>query len=390
MSFIFGTPISQSSTLSGTLLSAPRANRLYAFNGFSSFLTRLAYLQAFVLPLLFSLPFHHTLDLYVSVGTSIILIILTEASVLIPIFNNRFLISPATFQPTAVLLTMWDLKLNLLSIIISRYLISWLILTRLPTTTSSTCLRGSVFTLQKVIAFVLAGLTSRPTYLIFSARVLASISAFTRDSSAIFPYTIMATLSVYKYLDLCPIIIGLNRRLNRTGDIGEPCASLLSRCILFPFTYPFLGWTVLLLIKLTASLTMFLGTPLSQRTLYIQSFFAALKAPLMFIYTSVFYVLWLFLPSCFISKSAIILRATSVVDLPGMPPAWFSLNYLFISLVSPSHLARALLSPLLVIGSSAISLYPFAILKSLPSLGIRTSFISLIEALPSLRSLLTR
>jgi len=110
----------------------------------------------------------------------------------------------------------------------------------------------------------------------------------------------------------------------------------------------------------------------------------------MFIYTSVFYVLWLFLPSCFISKSAIILRATSVVDLPGMPPAWFSLNYLFISLVSPSHLARALLSPLLVIGSSAISLYPFAILKSLPSLGIRTSFISLIEALPSLRSLLTR
>jgi len=110
----------------------------------------------------------------------------------------------------------------------------------------------------------------------------------------------------------------------------------------------------------------------------------------MSMYTSVFYILWLFLPSYFIFKLAIILRATSVVDLPGMPPAWFSLNHPFVSLVSPSYLARALLSPLLVIRSSATSLYPFAVLKSLLSLGIRTSSMSLIEALPSLRSLLTR
>ena len=390
MSSIFRTPISQSSTLSRTLLSALRANCLHTFNSFSSSLTRLAYLQAFVLPLLFSLPFYYTSDLYISVGTSIVLIILTKASILIPIFNNRFLISLATPQPAAVLLAIQDLKLNLLSITIPKYLISQLVLTGLPTTISSTCLRGSVLTLQKVIASILARSTSRPTHLISSARVLASISAFARDSSAIFPYAIIATLSVYKYLNLCPIIIGLSRRLNRTGDIGEPYASPLSRYMLFPFTYPLLGQTVLLLIKLTTSLTTFLGTPLSQRTLYTQSFFATLKAPLISIYTSVFYTLQLFLPSYFISKSAIILRATSIIDLPRIPPTWFSLNHPFISLVSLSYLARALLSPLLVIRSSATSLYPFAMLKSLSSLGIRPSSTFLIEALPSLRSLLTR
>ncbi|OCK99260.1 uncharacterized protein K441DRAFT_729587 [Cenococcum geophilum 1.58] len=268
MSSIFGTPVSQSSTLSGTLLSTPRANRLHAFNGFSSSLTRLACLQAFISPSSFSLPFHHTSDPYVSVGTSIVLIILTEASVLIPIFDDRFLISLATPQPAAVLLATWDSKLNLLSTTIPRYLISRLVLTGLPATTSSPYLGGSVLTPWKVNASVLAGSTSRPTRLISSARVLASVSAFARDSSAVFPHAIMATSSAYEYLDLCPIITGLSRRLNRTGDMGEPCASPSSRCMLFPFTRPLLGWTVLLLMKSTASLTTFSGTPLSRRTLY--------------------------------------------------------------------------------------------------------------------------
>ena len=135
---------------------------------------------------------------------------------------------------------------------------------------------------------------------------------------------------------------------------------------------------------------MLLGTSLSLRILYIKSFLAALKAPLISMHTSVFQVLQLFLPSYFISRSASILKAISVIDLPKIPPTQFSLNYSLLSPVSPSHFTSALSSPLLVTRRSVISLQPFTMLISLFCLGIRTSLASFRVAFPSLKSLLMR
>ena len=130
---------------------------------------------------------------------------------------------------------------------------------------------------------------------------------------------------------------------------------------------------------------MFSSTPLSLRTLYIQSFLTALNAPFISISTTTFQLSI----SLSFFTSASILRIMLVVDLPGMPPAYPYLNQPSTSLVVLSHPTTALLTPLLTIDSSDTGLYPFTILMSLPCLGISISSTSFMLALSTRRSLFT-
>ena len=179
------------------------------------------------------------------------------------------------------------LNVNLLLRCTPRYLTFLLILISCPCTISSPYGIRALL-LLKIIAFVLASLIFSPSSLASLASSLASLSILNRTYFNDSPKALIATLLAYPYLFVFFLLYktGLNSRLKSIGDTGDPWGRPSSSLNSVPDIPPLLRVTIFKLIKSTDYLIMFLGRPLSLRTLYRFPFFTLLKAPLIFINTT--------------------------------------------------------------------------------------------------------